>query len=223
MMLSEIILRLVEEAVASGHLARRDVWRIVSNTTYDPDAVRLDLARWLADVGLLAALGIDGRRIGRCPIGEKELRAADERNEIPLVVPAGLRREHLARAFGQRHWVFTEPGMTSEEPDAGERWLLVSASDSLFKQGDSCVDACTAAGEAGLAGLSLEEYVLFAYRLRYLTGVLPDRETWTWLPRTSYASLVVCAGFPDNSELFVNIWPSTEFHSNVGLRVLRAR
>lgn len=221
-MFSETLLRLVERAVEEGHLARRDLLRIVCSAVYDPEWVRLDLARWLSDSGIRAATGTERRSLSACPFSEKELRSADERNEIPVVIPAGMRREHLAMAFNMRHWVFGEAGVTSVADGDEDRWLLICAGDDLFESGESCSGAMADAEALGQTGLSLEEYILFSQRVRYLTGNFPDSTKWTWLPRSSYvSSLVLCAGFPGNNELFLNLWPWDDFHSNVGLRLAR--
>jgi hypothetical protein len=219
-MLSQVLLQLLDEALRTGDLARRDVLRLACSTFYDPEAVRLDLVRWLTETGVLGALGRDPASVSRCPFSEKDLRDADQRNEIALVVPGRLRREHLARALDLKHWIFFEPGVVSDGA-RDDTWMLVSAGNDLFAEGASCRAATAAAEEAGVTPLSFEEYVLFAYRLRHLTGQFPDREQWSWLPRSVYASsLVVCGGFPGD-ELFVNVWPWDEFHSNVGLRAAR--
>jgi len=224
MMFTDSLFKLMERGIEEGHLARRDVLRLVCSTIYDPEWVRLDLRNWLSDTGVYAAMGADARPLSPCPFSEKELRDADERNEIPLVAPAGLRRQHLAKAYNMQHWVFTESDVTSESGGNRDEWMLVSAGEDLFRLGESCVDAAEAAKKTGQGGLAFEEYTLFAHRLRHLTGKYPDTMNWTWLPKSSYvSSLVLSAGFPGDKELFLNVWPWTEFHSNVGLRLARRR
>jgi hypothetical protein len=219
--LSSSLIRLIENSLAEGQIARRDVLRVVCNTLYHPEWVRLDLAQWLLDIGVTAAMGETARPLSSCPFSEMDLRAADERNEIPLVVPAGLRREHLAKAFDMQHWAFGEPNVSTAKIVQDE-WLLVSAADELSFLGESCANAIAAAETAGKTGLGFEEYILFAQRFRYLTGKLPDRADWTWLPRSSYvSSLVLCAGFPAYNDIFVNVWPWTEFQGGIGFRTTR--
>jgi hypothetical protein len=220
-LLSDAMVALVRQALAAGQLARRDVLRAVSNTLYEPECLRLDMVQWLADTGLTEAMGEAARPLSPCPFSRADLREADERNEIAVVVPAGLQREHLATAFDMQHWALGEPNVTSVRA-AHDEWLLVSAQDDLSYLGDSCADGVATASGEGKSGLGLEEYVLFAQRYRYLTGKLPDRADWTWLPQSSYvSSLVLCGGFPAYNDLFVNVWPWTECQGGIGFRTAR--
>lgn len=218
---SQALIRLIEHSLQEGQIARRDVLRAVCDTFYHPEWVRLDFEHWLAETGITAAIGVEPRRLPPCPFGADELRAADENDEIPVAIPAGLRREHLAKAFGIRHWAISEANVTSM--DAGKPvWLLVSAREGLSFVGKSCTEAVVAAEKTGHTGLSLEEYVVFAQRFRYLTGCAPDSIDWTWLPRSAYAtSLVPCGGFPAQNDIFVNVWPWAEFQGNIGMRLAR--
>lgn len=218
---SHALIRLIEHSIAEGQIARRDVLRAVCDTFYHPDWVRLDFEHWLGETGITGAIGVATQPLPRCPFSTEELRAADENGEIPVAMPAGLRREHLAAAFGIKHWAISEANVSSME--AGKPvWLLVSAREGLSFVGKSCTDAVAAAEKTGHTGLSLEEYVVFAQRYRYLTGRAPDSVDWTWLPRSAYAtSLVPCGGFPAQNDIFVNVWPWAEFQGNIGMRLAR--
>lgn len=219
--LSDSFVRLIEHSLRDGQVARRDILRTVCDTFYRPEWVRLDLEQWLIQTGTMEAMGSAVRSLPPCPFTEQQLRAADENNEIAIVVPAGLRREHLAKAFDIRHWAISETDVALTGDSQGA-WLLVSANDALSFLGKSCSEAVSEAEKSGHTGLSLEEYVLFAQRFRYLMGRLPDSTDWTWLPRSSYASsLVLCGGFPAYNDLFVNVWPWAEFQGNIGLRMAR--
>lgn len=222
MSVSKSLIQLLEHSLDEGQVARRDVLRVVCDTLYSPEWVRLDLAQWLADSGVSHAMGDKAKPLSPCPFSEMELRAADERDEVPLVIPAGLRREHLAKAFGIKHWAINETDVASEAVSY-DQWLLVTCGEErLASVGKSCFEAMAAAEEKGQTGLSLKEYILFAYRFRYLVGRFPDTINWTWLPKSSYqSSLVLCGSFPANSDLFINIWPWSEFQSNIGLRLVR--
>lgn len=219
--LASSLIQLLRRSLDEGQVGRRDVLKVVCDTFYQPDWVRLDLAQWLAATGVIAAMGAAAKPLTPCPFTEAELRAADERNDVPVVVPAGLRRKHLAEAFAIGHWAISEAKVASEET-TGDQWLLVSADKGLSCLGEACKDAMAAAERSGRTGLSLEEYVLFAQRIRYLSGSFPDDLNWTWLPRSSYqSSLVLCGGYPAYNDLFVNVWPWGEFQSNIGLRTAR--
>lgn len=216
--LANSLIHLLRRSLDEGQVGRRDVLKLVCDTFYQPEWVRLDLAQWLADTGLTRAMGAKARPLSACPFTEADLRAADERDEVPLVVPAGLGREHLEKTFGISHWAISEANVTSEA-SSRDQWMLVSAANELAYLGQSCKDALAAAERSGRTGLSLEEYVLFAQRTHYLIGSFPDRANWTWLPRSTYqSSLVLCGGYPAYNDLFVNVWPWSEFQSNIGLR-----
>jgi hypothetical protein len=218
---SQALIRLIEHSLHEGQIARRDVLRTVCDTFYHPEWVRLDFEEWLARTGITAAMGDTAEGLPPCPFTRDDLRKADEADEIPIAIPSGLRREHLAKALGIRHWAISEANVTSI--GSGEPvWLLVSAREGLSSLGKSCTEAVAAAEKSGYTGLSLEEYVVFAQRYRYLTGRAPDSVDWTWLPRSAYAtSLVPCGGFPAHNDIFVNVWPWAEFQGNIGIRLAR--
>lgn len=221
MSLSDSFIRLIDHSLRDGQVARRDLLRTVCDTFYRPEWVRLDLEQWLTRMGIMDAMGSGAQSVPPCPFTEQELRVADENNEIAIVVPAELRREHLAKSFDIGHWAISEKEVVSPSSSQGT-WLLVSANAGLSYLGKSCAEAVSEAEKSGHTGLSLEEYILFAQRFRYLMGKLPDSADWTWLPRSSYASsLVLCGGFPAYNDLFVNVWPWAEFQGNIGLRMAR--
>lgn len=220
--LADALVGVLEQSLARGHVARRDVLRLVCSTVWEPEWVRLDMTRWLAETGVTATMGAAAQPLSPCPFTRDELREADLRDEIVVVVPAGLRRSHLAQAFDIRHWALAEPNIASSSAFEQDEWLLVSADEHLPALGDSCADAQAAAASQGRSGLCLEEYVLFAERCRHLTGRLPDRQDWTWLPGSTYvSSLVLCAGYPAYNDLFVNVWPWTEAQGGIGFRSAR--
>ncbi len=210
-----LIKALVDEQVVNS----QDLARFVTDTgdRTDPEYLRREMERWYRTLGIEAVINREFT-LKKPYFTREEIIKAYERNEILLCVPAGITRQQLGTLFNLASWALNDELVTNTS-EIEDVWFKTSCSllpEYLDKTG---LETQRLFQKEGTLGMSLERYMTFVARMRYLTGKTPDVNYWTWLTRGRYLkkSLLI-AGFDSNLKFSVHGW-LPQFHgSHCGAR-----
>ncbi|HHV28124.1 hypothetical protein [Acetivibrio mesophilus] len=210
---------LIEELLEQKIITPYDLKRYVTNLEdlTNPAFVKHEMEEWYKKMGLEH---ITGRKLSLsdCPFTQEELEEAYEKGETILCVPAGVKREELGKLFRLDTWALHDPLVTpaTEEEDC---WVRTSMSPTPEYMKCTGVDVSRRFEDENKLNFSIERYLVFIGRMRYLTGRTPDLEYWIWLPRGRYdRSGMLIAGFDRNANLNVHGWMPQFSASFLGAR-----
>jgi hypothetical protein len=171
----------------------------------DPEYLRGEMEVWYKTLGITEVVG--GSFSLKMPyFTREEIRAAYENDEIILCVPKGVTRIQLGILFKLRSWALTDEliGNTTESEDF---WFKTGNSlipEYLDKPGNEIRKMYE---NEGKLGMSLERYLVFVARFRYLTGKTPDRSHKTWILNGKYDGKgMLIAGFDSKNSFSVHGW-----------------
>lgn len=185
----------------------------------DPEYVRQEMEQWYVTLGI-EAITRQKFSLSRPPFTSRELAEAYELQEMILCVPRRVTHQQLGKLFHFSSWAL-EDELVSETTEVEDFWFKTrcsQAADYLDRTGKEIQKIFEREGKLGM---SLSRYMVFAARMRYLTGQTPDTNYWTWLTRGRYAQKqMLIAGFDTHLKLSVHAW-LPHFHSpHCGARYL---
>jgi hypothetical protein len=109
--------------------------------------------------------------------------------------------------------------MVSDTRETEDFWLKTPKTAAPPHLNKSAAHVRRLFEDEGHLGFSLERYLVFAARIRYLTGEYPDRRYWTWLLRGRYdRSGMLIAGFDPQGKFSVQAWMPAFQASFLGAR-----
>lgn len=212
-------LNLVRAMLTDGIIAPQDLLGLappMANARH-PEALRQEWEQWYLAMGIETIIG---RRfhLDPCPYTEEEIVAADAEGEIILCVPRGVSRRQLGELVRLSSWALTDP-MVTDTMETEDFWMKASRSMTPPHLNTSAARARRIIEDEHRLGFSLERYLLFAARIRYLTGEYPDKRYWTWLLRGRYdRSGMLIAGFDPQGKFSVQAWMPSFQASFLGAR-----
>lgn len=206
---------LLNQKVISPSDLRRYMREMVDNT--DPEYVREELELWYRYSGIEAITG-EKLVLSPCPFTQDEICEAKENNEIILCIPKGISREIFGKLFHIESWALYDPLVTHAQ-EKEDCWFKTSVSMTPSYMNKSGTELSYQFEEESKLNFSLERYLVFIARVRYLTGRTPDSEYWIWLPRGRYdRSGMLIAGFDRNGTFNVHGWMPQFSASFLGAR-----
>jgi hypothetical protein len=218
----ERALSLIQALISDGILTGRDLAPFVpeADDPYDPEFVTQEFEAWFKGLGIELVTGRPFR-LDACTFTREELEEAESKGSIVLVSPKGLSGREVGRLTHFESWAFDDP-LVSETVEEEDLWFLTPLTTTP--------DAGNVSGRAirrqyeehGYLGFSLQRYMIFAARARFLTGKLPDQRWWVWLLRGRYdRSGSLIAGFDPRGRFSVHAWLPHFQSSFVGCRTIR--
>lgn len=212
-------LKLVQALLADGIIGPRDLTRFLPTQSdpCDPEAVRQEWEHWYISMGIETVIGRSFRLEG-CPFTAEEIERADREGEMILCVPRGIDRRQLASLFRMSTWALNDPlvGDTTEVEDV---WFKTPRSRTPEYLNKSATEARRIMEDQNRLGFSLERYMVFCARYRFLYGTDPDFKYWIWLLRGRYdRSGILIAGFDPMGSFSVHAWVPRFQASFVGVR-----
>ena len=215
----ESILSLLDELLAGKVMDSISLQRYILNNVdeFEPEGVRLSLYKWYYDLGIEDVIKRKFE-LSPCPFSSEELREAEKCNEIVLCVPKGITRVELGKLFRIDNWAFNDPIATrvTEKEDC---WFRTNRNTAPGFLGEKGIDIEQRFSREGKLSFSMERYLVFLARMKYLLGIVPDSEYWIWLPAGRYdRSGMLIAGFDRNMNFNVHGWMPQFSASFLGAR-----
>jgi hypothetical protein len=211
--LKEQALTLIQALVDDQVVTPQDIARFATSTgdLTDPEYLRQDMENWYRTLGIEA---VTGQRftLKKPFFTHQELVEAYEQQEMIVCVPQGITRQQLAKLFNLSSWACDDE-LVTRTTETEDFWFKTRCSlvpDHLDKTG---TEIRRIFEREGKLGMSLERYMAFVARTRYLTGKTPDLKYWVWLTRGRYDGKgMLIAGFDSSCKFSVHGWlPS--FHA----------
>jgi hypothetical protein len=193
--------------LTDGIVAPQDLLGLAPRTADagHPEVLRQEWEHWYLAMGIEMVIG---RRfhLDPCPYTEDEIRAAAAGGEIILCVPRGVGRQQLGELVRLSSWALSDP-MVTDTMETEDFWMKTPRSMTPPLLNQSAARARRMLEDEGRLGFSLERYLVFAARIRYLSGEYPDSRYRTWLLRGRYdRSGMLIAGFDPQGKLSVQAW-----------------
>jgi hypothetical protein len=190
------VLSLLEQLLNQRVIQPSDIKKYIreSTTATEPEYIRDDLEKWYRNTGIESIIGRKFN-LAPCPFTEAEIIEAYQNQEIILCVPQGVSREELGKLFYIDNWVLNDP-LVTRVTEKEDTWFRTSISMTPGNMKKTGMEIFHQFEEEKKLNFSLERYLVFIGRVRYLTGQTPDLEYWIWLPHGRYdRSGMLIAGF----------------------------
>ncbi len=215
----ESILNLVECLVNEDVITGSDLKRYIpkEESLTSPEYVRLDLERWYINMGIE---DITGKKfqLSECPFTKEEIEEAKENNEIIICIPKDVTREQFGELFRIDSWALHDNLVTSAS-EKSDFWMRTSANSNPSYVNMVGIDLINKLDDENKLHFSLERYLVFIQRMKYLKNITPDEEYWIWLPKGRYdRSGILVAGYDRNGNFNVHGWMPRFSASFVGAR-----
>lgn len=210
----DIISGMVKENIITGE----DLKQFIDNDDEnEPEFIRNEMERWYKGLGIEVLTG-QPFTLKLPYFSKEEIMNAKINNEMILCVPKGINKALLGKLFHFDSWALHDSLITNTE-EAEDFWFITKnelAPENKDLQGRQIKKVY---GNEGKLGMSLERYLVFAARTRYLYNKLPDTSSSTWLLNGKYEKAAfLIAGFDSENKLAVHAW-LPQFHSpKVGSR-----
>ncbi|HEY9062625.1 MAG TPA: hypothetical protein VIO64_19320 [Pseudobacteroides sp.] len=180
------------------------------NTT-EPEYLRQEMESWYRTLGIEEL--IKEKFSLKLPyFTRQEIQEAYENNEIILCVPKGISRKQLGMLFNLSSWALEDElvGQTTEIEDFWFKAKNTLTPEHTDKPGNEIKRIYE---KEGKLGMSLERYMAFVARMRYLHGQTPDLKLKTWITHGRYeGKAMLVAGFDSKSKFSVHGW-MPNFHT----------
>lgn len=204
----KIISGMVKENIITGE----DLKQFIDNDDDNqPESVRIEMEKWYKGLGIEA---LTGQHFAlKLPyFSKEEIMEAKADGNIILCVPRGLDKALLGKLFHFDSWALSNSLITNTV-EAEDFWFITK--DELLPENRDLQgrEIKQLYGKEGKLGMSLERYLVFAARTRYLYNKLPDTSSSTWLLNGKYEKTAfLIAGFDSEKKLAVHAW-LPQFHS----------
>jgi hypothetical protein len=185
-------------------------------TASDSEKLRDDFEEWFRTAGVERVVGAS-LRLTPPPAALLGGMADDD---LLVVQPARITAGQLSAVFGLTNWAAAGLETVSQATVPNDVWFTTPATPVAPYLGETPEHAGELAAATGRAGMTLEQYVVFAARYRAVKGDYPDVHYWTWLLRSHERSLVLFAGFDSHGNLQINSCTSDYRDDNTGTRLI---
>lgn len=201
------MIKLIEDLIEENIISGADLKRFTLGTadSSDPDVVHSEMLQWYIGLGIESIIGRKFE-LSECPFTREEIKACNENNEMILCIPKDVTREQFGKLFRLDSWALHDTIVTPVT-EKSDLWIRTDMSLIPKHLRETGLDIANKYDTTETVNFSIERYMVFIGRLRYLTGNLPDSEYWIWLPSGRYdRSGMLMAGFDRNGRFNVHGW-----------------
>lgn len=215
-------LDMIDAMLRDGIIEEQDLLRFRQNKIdeFEPEYIRTEMEQWYK------ALGIEYITKKEFTLQlpyftREEIQEAIENDELILCVPKGVNKRQLGQLFGIDSWALTD-NLIADTTEENDFWFIMKKSQTAESKDKAGVEIKRIYEKEGKLGLTLERYLVFIARMRYLEKITPDTNTKVWITRGVYEkNAMLIAGFDSEMKFSVHGWLK-QFHSPyVGGRYVR--
>ena len=206
--MNEVYIQLVQKLINENKIDRKQLWSFVNEQQIDvndPVLLKKEMENWYIGMGINEIIG-SKLVLDDCPFSSEEIALATKNNEMILCVPKNISRKQLGRLFRIESWALDDE-LIAESTEKSDLWLKTKASPSPEFIRERGIDITRKFREEGKVLFSLEIYLVFIARYRFLFNTAPDSEYWIWICKGRYdRSGMLIAGFDRNKNFNVHGW-----------------
>lgn len=206
-------INLVMQLIKDGIVVKSDLTRYLQNneTVSSPERVRDEMEAWYKNMGIETLTGSPFRL--KLPyFTEEEIQRLENNGEVLLCLPGGIDAVILGKLFHMDCWAFHDPLVTLKT-EHDDFWFSMKKSFEPEFADQPANEIAKRYKDSGKLNMSIERYMVFIARMKYLTGDYPDISYKTWLPNTRYENKgVLIAGMDSRSLFCAHAW-MPNFHS----------
>lgn len=215
----ESLLNMVDLLICNGEMNPSEIARYTKRAfdLTDPEDVRCEMEDWFKAAGVEQVTNKKFSLSG-CPFTKEEIKQLYENDNILLCIPKKVSREELGKLFHIDSWALTDKLVTRVEEEK-DFWFYTSRDLKPKWMKKTGVEVANLIDDNNYVHFSLERYVIFLARMRYLTGHIPDSEYWIWLTTGRYdRSGMLMAGIDRYGNFNVHGWMPQFYASFLGGR-----
>ncbi len=208
--------------IKDGIIEEQDLLRFKHNkiAEFEPEYIRTEMEKWYKSLGIEYI--IKKKLTLQLPYFTKEeIQEAVENDELILCVPKGVNKRQLGQLFCLDSWALAD-NLITDTTEENDFWFIMKKSQSVELKDKTGTEVKRSYEKDGKLGLTLERYLVFVARMRYLENITPDTDTKVWITRGAYEkSAMLIAGFDSEMKFSVHGWLK-QFHSPyIGGRYVR--
>ena len=201
------LLKMVDLLISNGEMNPSEISRYTKKAfdLTDPEDVRCEMEEWFIAAGIEQ---VTKRKFSleSCPYTKEEIIKIKENNNILLCIPKKTSREELGELFHINTWALADKLVTRVEEEK-DFWFYTSKDLTPKWMKKTGVEVANLIDDNNYVHFSLERYIVFLARMRYLTGHVPDSEYWIWMTSGRYdRSGMLMAGFDRLENFSVHGW-----------------
>lgn len=204
---------LVIQMIKDGIVVKSDLIRYLNNNEVAtlPEKARDEMEAWYKNMGIETLTGSPFRL--KLPYHtEEEIQELKNNDEILLCLPGGIDAATLGKLFHMDCWALHDPLVTLKT-EHDDFWFSMKKSPQPEYLDQTTNEIMKRYKDDDKLNMSIERYMVFLARMKYLTDEYPDITFKTWLPNTQYENKgVLIAGIDSRSLFCAHAWMSN-FHS----------
>lgn len=211
--LKENAMKIIDSLIADEIISASDLanYNDAGANRTDPEHIRREMENWYITLGIEELIG-HTFRLNLPYFTESEINEAYQKNEMIMCLPKGLTKKMLGTLFNLQSWAITDE-LVADKTEASDFWFMMKmeeVSEYLDSQGREIRKIYE---KEEKLQLTLERYMVYIARMRYLYRKTPDTSTKTWLVNSRYEKkAMLIAGFDSKSKFSIHAW-MPNFHS----------
>lgn len=206
-------INLVMQLIKDGIVVKSELLHTLQNNEVltTAEKVRDEMETWYKNMGIETLTGVPFRL--KLPyFTDDEIEEADRNGEVLLCLPGGIDAATLGKLFHMDCWALHDPLVTLKT-EHDDFWFSTKKSSEPEFTDHTSREITKRFKDDDKLNMSIERYMVFLARMKYLTGAYPEESYKTWLPNTRYEGKgVLIAGIDSNSRFCAHAW-MPNFHS----------
>ncbi|MDE6232017.1 MAG: hypothetical protein K2M60_01535 [Lachnospiraceae bacterium] len=212
----------IESMIKDGIIKEQDLLRFKYNkiNEFEPEYIRTEMEQWYKALGI-EYITKEKFTLQLPYFTKEEIKESIENDELILCVPKGISKKQLGKLFCIDSWALTD-NLIADTTEENDFWFIMKKSSSVEHNDKPGTEVKRLYEKEGKLGLTLERYMVFIARMRYLENITPDTNTKAWITRGMYEkNAMLIAGFDSEMKFSVHGWLK-HFHSPyIGGRYVR--
>ena len=200
--------QLIKRLITENKVDQNQIWSFINEQQIevnDPILLKKEMENWYIGMGINDITGTS-LSLDDCPFVKEEIELAIKNDELILCVPKDVSRKQLGKLFRIESWALHDE-LAEESIEKSDLWFKTKASPAPEFIRESGIDITRKFREEKKVLFSLEIYLVFIARYRFIFNVNPDFEYWIWICKGRYdRSGMLIAGFDRNKQFNVHGW-----------------
>lgn len=206
--MEKIYTQLIRRLVNENKVDRKEIWSFINErqiSVNDPLLLKKEMENWYIGMGINDIIGRN-LSLSDCPFSKEEIELALKQNEMILCIPKNVSRKQLGKLFRIKSWAIDDK-LVEESIEKNDLWFKTKTNPAPGFIRESGIDITRKLRDENKILFSLEIYLVFIARYRFLFNTIPDSEYWIWICKGRYdRSGMLIAGFDRYKQFNAHGW-----------------